>query len=195
MFDKAKAEQIGAFFVMKETDKKINILKLIKLIYLTDRKNIERYGEPILDDDYFSLPHGPINSKALDMLEQSKYYFTFNNNSDSNLIKKFLDDKQDYDIPLQNNNITIDDLDELSEADIEILQEIWLEYGKMDRFELRDWTHQPENIPEWQDPKGSRSPILLKTIMEKVGVENVDEHYAEWKSLQSVMNELTHSTK
>ena len=72
MFEKDRAEQIVAFFAMQEPSKKINIMKVVKLVYLADRKNIEKYGDPISDDDYVSMKKGPVCSQTLDMLNAVK---------------------------------------------------------------------------------------------------------------------------
>lgn len=191
MFEIAKAEQIVAFFAMQEADKKINILKLIKLVYLADRKNIENCGYPISDDDYVSMPHGPVCSKIYDELNAKDLKgFGFSAIS-SRKFGKLIQERSNHMIPLVESPVTLENLDELSESDIETLTEIWQNFGVMDEFELRDWTHNPENIPEWQDPGRSSTPIDIKDIMRNVGIENVDEHYAELKSMQADIKALT----
>ena len=108
----------------------------------------------------------------------------------ANIDRKFLGQRSNYMIPLKVLPVERDDFDELSESDIEILEEIWQTFGGMNEDELSEWTHQPENIPEWQDPDGGSIPISLKTIMENVGVENVDEHYAQWVSLEADVKKI-----
>jgi hypothetical protein len=76
---------------------------------------------------------------------------------------------------LKEPNIDPDNLDELSDADVEVLDAIWDQFGHMDQWELVDWTHDPHNIPEWEDPQGSSQPIPLRRIMEALGIENAVE--------------------
>ena len=46
----------------------------------------------------------------------------------------------------------------------------------MDPFVLRDWTHDPKNLPEWEDPNGSSFPIPIRRILQNLAVENADVH-------------------
>ena len=46
--------------------------------------------------------------------------------------------------------VSVEDLDELSEADIEILDSIMAEFGHMSKYQIRDFTH--DHCAEWQDP-------------------------------------------
>ncbi|MCH9852739.1 MAG: SocA family protein [Alphaproteobacteria bacterium] len=189
MFEIDRAEQIVAFFAMQEADKKINIMKVIKLIYLADRKCIEKHGFPISDDDHVSMKHGPVCSKIYNRLKPNSENSTPNaRRSPRKRFDKLLKERMENDISLMNQNLLADDLDELSDAEIAIMQEIWQKFGAMDQFELRNWTHQ--HIPEWQDPGRSSIPIELKTIMKYVGIQNVDEHHAQWVSLQEDIKKL-----
>ena len=52
---------------------------------------------------------------------------------------------------------------ELSDADIEVLEETWQRFGRMDQWELREWTHA--NCPEWHDPQGSSRPIAPEELL------------------------------
>jgi uncharacterized phage-associated protein len=67
-FNRRKAAQVAAFFARAEGGR-INVLKLVKLIYLADREFVLRHGEPMLDDRWVSMPHGPVNSGTYDMIQ------------------------------------------------------------------------------------------------------------------------------
>ena len=60
-FNARKAAQVGAYFA-KASGGKINVLKLVKLIYLADRHSMELYDAPILNDVFVSMNKGPVNS-------------------------------------------------------------------------------------------------------------------------------------
>ena len=53
-FDARKATQVAAAFVTREGGE-LNVMKLIKLIYLLDRLSLIRRGVPVLGGDYFSM--------------------------------------------------------------------------------------------------------------------------------------------
>ena len=59
-----KIENAILFFANK-SDKTIERMKLIKLIWLSDRLHLSKYGRLILKDRYKALPNGPIASTAL----------------------------------------------------------------------------------------------------------------------------------
>ncbi len=160
-----KAAQSIAFFALNSRDNSINVLKAVKLIYLADRESISRWGTPIQNEKRVSMPHGPVNSSTYSYIN-GDYELSETGWSD------FLEDRANHCVALAHNNITVEDLDELSEADILCLKAVWDKFGKMSKWQLRDWTHQQENIPEWEDPNGSSKPIPLEKILYHTNVEN-----------------------
>ncbi|MBR7244511.1 type II toxin-antitoxin system antitoxin SocA domain-containing protein, partial [Klebsiella pneumoniae] len=57
---------------------------------------------------------------------------------------------ENYEVALKPMAVSVEDLDELSEADIEILDSIMAEFGHMSKYQIRDFTH--DHCAEWQDP-------------------------------------------
>ena len=53
-----------------------------------------------------------------------------------------------------------------------LVEEVWATFGGMDKWEIRNWTHNPANVPEWEDPKGSSLPIPLARMMALAGAED-----------------------
>ena len=148
MFTARKAAQMAAFFA-KRNGGNINILKLIKLLYLADRESISTYGMPISFDNAVSMPHGPVLSRILNL---SNGAFA---ESDQAQWDEWISDKANHFVSL-NREFELDDLDQLSEADTDVLELIWHQFGGMDKWQLRDFTHE---LAEWQDPNGSMNPI------------------------------------
>jgi uncharacterized phage-associated protein len=142
-------------------------LKVVKIIYLADRLFMERYDSPILNDKLVSMPHGPVNSLTYG-------YISGCEENGRALWDAYISDREGHEIGLANDTITDCDLDELSDAELDALQEIWRTYGHMDRFELRDFTHK--NCPEWVDPNGSSCPIHYELVFKFLGkAENSTE--------------------
>lgn len=162
-FNERKAAQIAAFFALKEQGQ-INVLKLVKLIYLTDRKFMADYDRSILNDRLVSMDHGPVNSLT---------YSYISGTAESDNWKSFIADGAKHMVALTNAKITTDSLDELSEVEVETLEAIWKEFGHMDRFEIRDYTH--ENCPEWEDPHGSSTPIRYAQLFKFLGKKHSEE--------------------
>jgi uncharacterized phage-associated protein len=160
-FKARKAAQVAAFFA-KAQGGTINVLKLVKLIYLADREFLNRYDATITNDRFVSMDHGPVNSMTLDYIDGCKL--------ERDAWDVFITDRADYELGLVNPNLAIEDLDELSEAEIEVLEETWMTFGKMTKYQIRDYTHK--NCPEWEDPKGSSAPIPFERILKFLGKEH-----------------------
>ena len=63
MFNERKAAQMAAFFLGQLLDRKMPHLKLMKLLYLSDREAVRAFGWPISGDRLVSMPHGPVLSQ------------------------------------------------------------------------------------------------------------------------------------
>jgi len=181
-YDPIKAAQTIAYFAMREGGS-INVLKVIKLVYLADRESTRLRGHPIQDEPRFSLPHGPVNSTTLDHLNGA-----YRDNQP--VWQKVLRDRADNKVGLASDDLTEDELDMLSKRELSILKEVWDAVGHMDGFELADWTHMPENVAEWQEPNGSRLPISLERMMAAVGLDHPIERAREQTSLKDAQNIL-----
>lgn len=156
-FPTRKAAQVAAFFA-NEAGGSINVLRLAKLIYLADRLSMERRESVITGDNFVSMPFGPVNT----------YTYSYMNgqaNGRTEQWAEFIAPRRNNDIPLS-RKIQIDDLDELSRADINVLRDTWKEFKDIDRFELAEWTHR--FCPEWRDPNGSSIPIDFATVFKRL---------------------------
>ncbi len=178
-FNVRKAAQVTAFFAKQEGGR-INVLKAVKLIYLADRLFMQKYDCPILNDKLVSMPHGPVNSLT--------YNYIAGGEVDEENWDRYLTDRERHDIGLTDDNLTEDALDELSDAEIEALHEIWQAYGHMDRFELRDYTHK--HCPEWVDPNGSSCPIHYELVFKFLGKAEHSSELASRVEVDRYIDEL-----
>lgn len=170
-YNARKAAQTIAYFAIQNGCEPMNVVRAQKLVYLADRESIRRYGFPILAERRVSMKHGPVNLRT---------YEHINGDEDptQNGWADFLRDRANHEVGLANTDLTEDDLDELSDADITVLNTVWEQFGRMATWGaggIRDWTHNPDNIPEWEDPHGSIRDIPLHRIMRNVGVPNPTE--------------------
>jgi uncharacterized phage-associated protein len=181
-YDPLKAAQTIAYFAMRAGGS-INVLKAIKLVYLADRESVRRRGHPIQSEPRFSLPHGPVNSTTLDHLNGAY-------RENQPIWQSVLDARAGNNVGLVNGNLSEDNLETLSKRELSILNDIWEQMGHMDRFDLADWTHIPENVPEWEDPNGSRKGISLERMMAAVGLDHPIERAKEQASLDDALSLL-----
>jgi len=156
VLNREKAAQAAAQIV-KLHGGKINLMVLIKLLYLADRTTLIETGSPITGDQMVSMPHGPVLSQILDAIN----FGTFGDDNDS--WSRYISDRDGY-----NLSLTIEDPsnEELSDYEVRILTQIHDQYGHLTPFQLRDLTH---NLPEWKDPMGGSLPIDPVTVLESAG--------------------------
>jgi uncharacterized phage-associated protein len=168
MFNARKSAQVIAYFALKNHSRTIPVLKAVKLVYISDRESIKYYGYPILDEDRVSMKHGPVNSETYSHI-----------NGEHDLSKcgwsDFLETPKNYEIKAV-ERISASDLDELSAAEMAILDSVWERFKLMDRWTIRDWTHVRANIPEWEDPGNTSVLIPIERIMSAVGLTAVEEN-------------------
>jgi uncharacterized phage-associated protein len=164
-YNPRKAAQVIAYLAIK-SGACLPVLKAVKLVYLADRESLARLGFPILDESHVSMPHGPVNSST---------YSHINGEEDLDACgwTEFLRAREGHNVSIV-EGITEDDLDELSDADIACLDVVWEKFGGMDKWEIRDWTHDRDNIPEWEDPHGSLRPIPLERMLSYLNVPQAD---------------------
>lgn len=158
MFDERKVAQMAAYLLAKGGGK-MSHLKLMKLLYLADRESMERFGMPISGDRIVAMPHGPVLSMTLNLTNGDV-------ESAPGGWESMISDKANHELSLK-PSVNVDDLDELSPADLSVLEAVWNQFGGMDKWTIRDYTHT--HCPEWKDPHGSSLPIPYERIFKALG--------------------------
>jgi len=161
MYKERKAAQMAAFFLGQVSDGRLPHLKLMKLMYLSDREAVRLHGLPISGDRLVSMPHGPVLSMTLNLMDGDT-------ESRPGGWEEWISDKENHELSLRNPFVA-NTLDELSAAEITVLESIWRQFGGMDKWEIRDWTHK--HCQEWQDPQGSSRPISYRSLAHAVGYD------------------------
>ena len=70
-FDEAKAMQAAAYF-LKLRGGQMHYINLIKLLYLTDREALIRWGAPVTTDRHASMDNGPVTSRILNLITEER---------------------------------------------------------------------------------------------------------------------------
>lgn len=150
-FNATKAAQ-AAGIILNLSQGKRNYMELVKLLYLADRKALIELENPITGDKFVSLPYGPVLSRILNLIREGPV--TENDAPWFDVVSP----REGYDVRILKS---IGD-DELSNAEIRILKEVFSEYGNLNWKELSRVTHA---LPEWSDPDGGPIPITPETIL------------------------------
>lgn len=164
-FSVKKAAQVVAFLV-KEQGGRADMIKTVKLAYLSDRKFLELYDRPILNDDLYCLDHGPIDSMTLNLIKGDA------SNDNKKLWSEYLTavDPKTYVFGTAKSDIYFD---ELSEAEETVLRDLAQEFKTMKPFELVDWLHA--NCREWSNPKGTSVPLTYADVFKALGKKNPEK--------------------
>jgi uncharacterized phage-associated protein len=152
LFSEKRAAQVAAYFLHKGNGR-MPLLKLMKLMYLAERLSFKKFGEPLVGDKLVSMDHGPVLSRTYNYINGMVL-------SVEGGWESWISDREGHDVALRDPSLIRSpeqDLLELSESDLEVLGEVWQEFGHWDRWKLRDYTH--DHCPEWEDPHGSSTPI------------------------------------
>lgn len=151
-FDYKKAVQTLNFFAIKEGGH-INKMKALKLIWLSDRLHLRMYARPIVNDQYWALKLGPIQSNTKDLAEKEDFLSA----EERSYRDQYLVPDEDR---LQIQSIRPLETKEFAQTDLESLEEIYREFGNEDEWKLSDLSHE---YPEWlkfkdelETGKGSR---------------------------------------
>ena len=180
-------------YVLAKYNYVLNYTKLIKLLYLSDRKSLSLTGYSITGDHYVSMKNGPVLSTLYDLIKnksrdrQLQFYWN----------SKFATDG--YEI---HQVCTFIPCGELSSGDMQIIDEIDTRFHANTYSDMIDFVHDPSNCPEWKDTQSS-IPLSKSEILRTVGfsesdidaiLEEEDSYAEEEKLLDSLDYPISQET-
>lgn len=153
----------------------------IKMLYLADRKAFARWGEPITGDQAVSMKHGPVLSGIYNLTKGELPHMRAH-------WEPFISDAdpETHQVALRENPGT----DELSPAEISILEAIYAEFKDYTWKQMRDYCHEFEEYDQTVG-NGSR-PIATEQILKAVGksdeeIAEAEQELKEYKMMQAVL--------
>lgn len=180
VFDKELATQIVSYLLWKGKGC-IPYLKLLKLVYLADRKALLELGDTLTGDSYSAMKLGPVP------------YFTYNNLKQDQFSQDWLVHKK-YDVKLikeVNGDDPLETFDLLSPVAQRILDSVWDEYGSFEKYKLAELTHSI--CPEWASCRTDSiqlADILKAENIPSEKIHKILQHIADSNKLQSLSREL-----
>lgn len=187
-----KVVQLMRFFAEK-LGGKVSDVKLMKLMYFTDRLSIEETGYPLSYDDYYSMNRGPILSGAkniIDRYENPLYVAAFNQTVACKSPKGYSVNLLSLKAPgVDTENLEEDDFDLLSQTDREIVQRVLDKMGALDDDNVVVYAHDKKVCPEWEWADGSSKPIKIESILSHLGYspEQRKSHAAEINYFKNIV--------
>jgi len=158
MFDIEVAGQMAAWFLRKSPGNSMPHMKLMKLLYLSERTSIEQRGYPILGDRLVAMHYGPVLSHTLN-------YMKGQGHSDNGWTM-WVSPIENYEVFLM-RECEPEDLDLLGKVTLEILAQVWRRFGHMNQWGLSDYTHR--NCREWKNPGNSSFEITYERLLYALG--------------------------
>lgn len=147
-FNEQKATE-AASLLLSMHGGKMSRLKIIKLLYIADRKALENWERPITFDTYYSMKEGQVLSGVLDLI---------NDKIKDPLWRKHIEQSDDVSIRLHGKPVKFQ---KLSRAEVILLEDVYKEFGHWNRFDLGDFT---KKFPEYK-PTTTRERTYIEEIL------------------------------
>lgn len=172
VFNEKKATQAAAR-MLQLAGGTINYMALIKYLYLVDREALLRWGRLVTYDDFYEMKLGPVLSTVMNLitemhLPEEKLFWP-----------QFISEPSNYNVRL----VADPGNDELSEAEEELIAEIFATYGHYKPFDLVDLLHKI--LPELKGISKGREPIPVSEIL-RMENKSPDEINSIIQELESV---------
>ena len=180
-FNARKATEVASLLIQSEGGK-MNVMKLVKMVYLLDRLSIARRGIPVVGGVYYSMRNGPVTSELLDVINAGRLA----DESDCSW-EQFISTRTGHEVGL----VAQAPVEFVSESEIQLIAEIYKEHGQKDQWQIRDWCHQ--NCGEWTPLQAGREKIQVEDIAVNVGkseaeVKRISEEATESNLLSAVFS-------
>jgi hypothetical protein len=155
VFREDKATQLAAR-LLELAGGRLNVLPLVKMVYLADRTCLERYGRPVTWDTFYNMPNGPVVSSTMDCInaeaEQDAPYWS-----------QFIGPRSGDSVMLVGPVVP----DQLSRAEIEAVDQVFLEHRDKT---VGEWIAFAHDLPEWENPAPKKRQLLrYRHLLASVG--------------------------
>ena len=165
-FNEKKATQAAAKLIAKRGGN-LDVIVLLKLLYLVDREALARWGRPVTGDTYYSLKNGPVLSTVYDLTkgEPRGEFWPEHIVKDGHTLRVE----------------TLPGEDELSENETDLLCEISEKWEGVDKWTLRDFSH---TLGEYQHLKAGRELISIEDILSALGKSAAEVRQIELDAME-----------
>src|SRR5947209_9878887 len=94
-FNIGKATEAACLF-LERAGGRMNIMKLVKLMYLLERLSLDQRGLPVTGGDYLSMRNGPVTSEILDLINAGRLM-----GETDQRWEQCVSDRKDHDVKLE----------------------------------------------------------------------------------------------
>ena len=159
-FSPEKAVQAAAELLRTEPTRQMSYLRLLKLLYLAERRCLKESGAPILGGKVVAMKNGPLHSEVYDLIKGE--------HPDQQIWDGHIH-KRGYQLRLERDPGVL----ALSRLERQLLCEVAELWKELDDWELAESTH---SFPEWRKNyvEGSSRTIPLEDAFAAVGFSPAD---------------------
>ena len=140
----------AAVLLLKMAGGRMKYIRLLKLLYLSDRKAFTELGRSITNDHYCSMKYGQVSSNAYDLVKGTA-------KQTENVWSRFIS------LPINKHYISLtknpSKINALSESEIDIICSVAMEQIDTDDFDLADITKGPEYVNVSDNRKAIHTPV------------------------------------
>jgi uncharacterized phage-associated protein len=155
-FDLDKCVEAAGVLFGKTESKTIGRMRLLRLLYLANRKSLQETGDPIVDDDVIAMKHGPVLCRTYDLIK----------GTDENAWRAHFRIIDSINIQMVSDPGT----DHLSDYDVATLTAIACQYESVEDEDLSDESHGfYEYVVSWGDGTRNAVPIAEEDILLGIG--------------------------
>ncbi len=151
-----KLVQVIEYILNKTKSRRMQCMKLMKLLYYCEREAFDKLGQPIIDDSYVSMKHGPVLSATLNLIRRDPDYV---NTEDQSYWDDHFKTHHKY---LCRITDSYEQPDELSVAETDIIDSVFYLHGHKNMWVICGETHR---LPEWKNPGESSIPLSKEEIL------------------------------
>lgn len=143
----------AAAVILRAEGKKMSRLRLLKLLYLVERKCLQTAGYPFLGGPFYIMQHGPLHGAVYDLIKgthpgEAKW-------------SRFIMREGPRDIRL----VSEPTMSELSPFEVKVLNEIVDLHAPMDDYEVAEITHMLPEVRGRRPLDNGRIPLPLEEIV------------------------------
>ncbi len=154
-FDRALAAMV---YIASKRIADLTTYKLCKLIFLSDKLHLVRFGRPITGDSLRAMDYGPVPSEVYDVL---KGFVAGYRNARVDALDEHLAINRHYQHPRFEMVRDINFPYFLSASEIQALNEVIAAHGSKNFDELYALTHaMPAYVNAWEQRGSSRNPLM-----------------------------------
>jgi len=143
----------SSILLLERNKGSLNYMKLLKLLYISDRKSLNIYGKSVTEDTYCSMENGPVLSGVYDLIRRKL------ENRDQEYWNEHISEVKEYMVELSKDA----EKDELSQREKTLLIETDIEFKNYDEWEMVRYCHK--HLEEWKNPGKTSIPIEVIEIL------------------------------